>query len=361
MGAVLTKVLRHYDLKLFSGSFLAFVIVASQRQRLLTGALSAQTTIEKQIPFVLSLRVALQRIAASWPPKPSEIARWDTVTCLALAVPVVAMLYHSATPSLPDEAEKEFIKRESAKRIGDLRQLALLSFKENEEILSGLLELRDQDTDNEEFCVSKHPQWNKQWELACRVEEEQGCDKPPDCRPLEDRLRCTTIVSQTHMADECMPNDPSISHALLVAAAALCYELRYVHRETLRWYPELWTSQGADESGLGKEDGQVAKMEKYRTGSELKSLVEGTAEGLADMMRDHSPSSSAAFGQTGPSCPSSAEDEGSSATVRKAALAQALEMVRHHEAVAFRLFRVLEQRKLWKGLRLLNSCTPQAG
>jgi hypothetical protein len=203
---------------------------------------------------------------------------------------------------------------ETNKRFRELREIAQLSFAENKTLLTGLLEF---DSKRSAFSVPTKP-------------SKTGCIMPAN-KPLEDRLRCSRIASQVHKADECKPNDQLVAHTLLVASAALVYELDYVRRETLRWHPGLG-SLAADEKG-------APKIEKYRSGKELEELVQETAEWVSGMVRDHR----------------------ASGVAEKCALALSAEMVSEYESIAYSLTQQLQRQKLCKSMKVMNYCTPTVG
>jgi hypothetical protein len=259
MGAVLTKILRQYDLKLLAASSAAIVIVGSQQHRLLATARLFQQFLER-FPVYARLKSVLARL----PPTPAEVAKWDIAVLSALAVPVACSILYSAMPEKLDDNSLKAQASETAKRFKELQEILQFSFVENGTLLTGLLEFQP---DEQTFLVPSEPR-------------KSGFKMPAD-KPLEDRLACSRIISQVHQADECRASDPLVSHGLIVAAAALVYELEYVRRETLRWHAEFGALPDQDENNAPK---RAPKMEKYRSGQELQTLVEGTAEQVSCMI-----------------------------------------------------------------------------
>jgi hypothetical protein len=308
MGAVLTKILRQYDLKLLAGSSLAIVIVGSQQHRLLATARLFQLFLER-----FPIYVRLQSVLARLPPSPVEVAKWDIAVLSALAVPVACSILYSAMPGKLDDNLLKAQESETSKRFKELQEILQFSFVENDTLLTGLLKFQPE---QRTFGIPSEP-------------SKSGCKMPAD-KPLEDRLACSRIISQVHQADECRPSDPLVSHGLIVAAAALVYELEYVRRETLRWHAEFGALPVQDEKNNANDSKRAPKMEKYRSGQELQELVEGTAEQVSGMIRDHRPS--------GPR--------------ESRALALAAEMVTQYESKAYALHRQLQRQKLWKSMKV---------
>jgi hypothetical protein len=257
MGAVLTKVLRKYDLKLLAGSSAAVFLVASQQQRLFATCQVLQRLLEKYPLYCILKRFAVKMMK---PPTALDVAKWDKFVLGALLVPVACSIAHSAMPRQQDDSLLKAQESETSKRFRELQEITQLSFAENKALLDGLLEF---DPKESTFSVPLEP-------------SKRNCKMPAD-KPLEDRLRCTRVATLVHKADECKPNDRLVSHALIVSSAALVYELDYVRRETIRWYPALGAlekEEGGEEEG---EDGGNDEEEEAEAGGE--GQVDGGGKG----------------------------------------------------------------------------------
>ena len=197
MDAVLTKVLRryNYDPKIFGGSVVAVILLASQQQRL-SASLQVLQRALMRYPFI----ARLQHFFAALPPAPDVVAKWDIRVLGMLAVPVLASIAHSFLPQEIPESERLAQQKETTKRFKTLIEMTDKCFGENETLLKGLLE-RGEQAEEGGFKVPGKPS-----KTDCVM---------PKYRPLEDRFRCHEILSQAQKAFECKPDDIAVTHALV--------------------------------------------------------------------------------------------------------------------------------------------------
>jgi hypothetical protein len=302
MGAILTKVLRKYDLKLVAGCSLALVLLGSQQHRIQAALGLLRSRLEQNAAYT-----RLQGFLAKTP-GPAEVVEWSKLTIVVLLFPVALSMLHSSRVIGGDLDDRSIqaAKTECQKRFKELEEMTRLGWQENESLLTGLLEKK-----NAGFQISPNPTLRH--------------STMPARTPLESRMPCARIKVQVAKANSAQPNDIRTCHGLLVASAALCYELGYVHLETQRWH-----------LGATQQQHDEPKIEKYRSGKELQQCVEKTAVHVEKLLRDFvAPDAAAAR-----------------------ALALAEEMVQTHEHEAFVLLRTLHRQKLGKSMKVLKYCTP---